>query len=410
MIQNEVLDIQKIRAQFPVLNRQVHGKPLSFLDSAASSQMPLRVIERINQYHRQEHANIHRGVHSLSQEATLAYEQSRKRFKDFIGASSEHEVIFTSGATEALNLVAYSYGMHMLNEGDEILLTEMEHHANIVPWQFVAARVGAKIKVVPILDSGELDMEVFDSLLTERTAIVAITHVSNVLGTINPIEEIAKKSHEVGAIIVVDGCQYAPHMGLDVNKLGVDFYTFSTHKMYGPTGFGILWGREDLLEKMPPFKGGGDMIDEVRFEKTTYNDLPHKFEAGTPPIVAGISSLSAIDFIEEIGFESIVLHEQDLLQYATSKLLEIDGVRIFGNAPNKEAVIAFNVGDIHSHDLGTVMDQNGVALRTGHHCAQPLIRRLGEQATARVSFAVYNTYEDVDQFIESVHLAKDLFI
>lgn len=409
MLKNNLVDVNLIRAQFPILDRKIHGKPLCFLDSAASSQMPTRVIQRIDAYHTNEHANIHRGVHSLSQEATTAYEHTRKRFAEFIQAPSEDEIIFTSGATDALNLLAYSYGMHFLEEGDEIILTEMEHHANIVPWQFVAEKKGANIRVIPINEIGELDLNVYQDLLNAKTKIVAVTHISNVLGTINPIAEMSEMAHNFDAVFVVDGCQAAAHNALNVKALDVDFYTFSSHKMYGPTGFGILWGRKELLEVMPPFKGGGDMINEVRFEKTTYNDLPHKFEAGTPPIVAGIASACAIDLIEEIGFDVIHTHEQSLLHYASDKLNQFEGVRIFGQSKDKAAVLSFNLADIHPHDLGTVLDQNGVAIRTGHHCAQPLIRKLGEQATARASFAVYNTYEEIDQFIDSLHLAKELF-
>lgn len=404
-----IIDIEKIQGQFPVLEQLVHGKKLRFLDSAASSQMPLRVIERMNQYHRNEHSNVHRGVHTLSQNATEAYELTRKKLKALINANSESEIIFTSGATDALNLVAYSYVIPFLNKGDEILLTEMEHHANIVPWQITAEKVGAIIKVVPINDAGELDIEAFKNLVNERTKIVALTHVSNVLGTVNPLDEIVSIAKSVDSIVVVDGCQSAPHMSIDIKQLGVDFYTFSSHKMYGPTGIGVLWGREELLEKMPPFRGGGDMIDIVTFEKTTYNDLPHKFEAGTPPIVSGIGLGEAIDFINEIGFQTIQDHESMLLSYATTEMQKIEGLHIYGTAPDKHAVVSFNIDEIHSHDLGTILDQYGVAVRTGHHCAQPLMKRLNVPSTARASFAIYSSKEDIDALVEAIYEAKNLF-
>lgn len=411
MIQQSLntIDISKIREQFPVLKRTIHGKMLRFLDSAASSQMPLRVIERMNQYHLNEHSNVHRGVHTLSQEATAAYEATRKKLVSLINANNESEIIFTSGATDALNLVAYSYVAPFLKEGDEILISEMEHHANIVPWQLAAKKVGAIINVIPISDDGDIDLDTFESLITERTKLVAITHVSNVLGTVVPIKEINKIAKKFGAIVVVDGCQAAPHITIDVKDLGVDFYTFSSHKIYGPTGIGVLWGRQDLLEKMPPFRGGGDMIDVVTFEQTTFNDLPHKFEAGTPPIVSGIGFGEAIDFVNEIGFEAIHEHESMLLDYATNALKMIDGLHIYGNSTNKHAVISFNVEDIHSHDLGTILDQYGVAVRTGHHCAQPLMKRLKVPSTARASFAIYSNTEDVDALVEAIYEAKNLF-
>lgn len=411
MIQQNLntIDVSKIREQFPVLKRTIHGKTLRFLDSAASSQMPLRVTERMNQYHLNEHSNVHRGVHTLSQEATAAYEATRKKLVSLINANNESEIIFTSGATDALNLVAYSYVVPFLKEGDEILISEMEHHANIVPWQLAAKKVGAIIKVIPISDDGDIDLDTFESLLTERTKLVAITHVSNVLGTVVPVKIITQIAKKYGAIVVVDGCQAAPHITIDVKDLGVDFYTFSSHKIYGPTGIGVLWGRQDLLEKMPPFRGGGDMIDVVTFEQTTFNDLPHKFEAGTPPIVSGIGFGEAIDFVNEIGFEAIHEHESMLLDYATNALKTINGLHIYGNSTNKHAVISFNVDDIHSHDLGTILDQYGVAVRTGHHCAQPLMKRLKVPSTARASFAIYSTTEDVDALVEAIYEAKNLF-
>jgi len=403
------IDLVSIQDQFPILNQKVHGKKLRFLDSAASSQVPLRVIDRMNDYHRNEHANIHRGVHTLSQNATEAYEKTRKKLKTFINAPGESEIIFTSGATDALNLVAYSYVIPFLKEGDEILISEMEHHANIVPWQITAERVGAKIKVIPVSDSGEIDLTIFESLLSERTKIVAITHISNVLGTVVPVKQIASIAKKFDCIVVVDGCQAAAHIPIDVQELGVDFYTFSSHKMYGPTGIGMLWGKEELLNKMPPFRGGGDMIDIVTFEKTTFNELPHKFEAGTPPIVAGIGFGEAIDFVNDLGFATILEHEAMLLSYATDAMNSIEGMQIYGTAENKHAVISFNVADIHSHDLGTILDQYGVAVRTGHHCAQPLMKRLNVPSTARASFAVYTGTEDIDALVEAIHEAKNLF-
>lgn len=403
---NALLQMQD---HFPFLKRQVHGKRLAFLDSAASSQMPLEVIERMDVYHRSQHANVHRGIHQLSQEATAYYESCRSQLQSLIGAKSEAEIIFTSGATDALNLVAYSWGLTNLNEGDQILVSEMEHHANMVPWQMIANRTGAKVLPIGITDEGEIDLDHYQSVLNERVKVVAITHVSNVLGTVNPIKKMADMAHQVGAVVVVDGCQATPHLQVNVAELGADFYAFSAHKMYGPTGIGVLWGREALLEAMPPFRGGGDMIDRVSFDGTTFNELPHKFEAGTPPIVSGIGFDAALKFIQGIGYERIHSHESHLMNYALDKLTQIEDIHIFGASPSKHAVISFNLGEIHPHDLGTILDQQGVAVRTGHHCAQPLMKRLNQPATARASFAIYNTEEDVDQLLEALQLAQEIF-
>lgn len=403
-------DIELVLSQFPFKTRKIHGKPLAFLDSAASSQMPERVIERMNRYHRSEHANVHRGIHLLSQEATVAYEAVRPKLQKFINAASQDEIILTSGATDAINLVAYSYGLSTLKAGDEILISEMEHHANMVPWQLISKLTGAVIKKIPITDSGEIDIDAYKLLLkSPKVKIIAIVHVSNVLGTENPVAQMTSMAHGEGAVVVVDGCQATPHAKVDVQALGADFYAFSAHKMYGPTGIGVLWGRKELLTEMPPFRGGGDMIDKVSFEGTTFNDLPHKFEAGTPPIVAGIGFSEALDFMNELGIDFIAEREHQLYTYALEQLSKIDSLIIYGNAQNRHPVISFNVSEIHPHDLGTILDQEGVAVRTGHHCAQPLMRRLDVPATARASFAVYNTFEEIDQLVAAIHQAKEIF-
>ncbi|MCR9132079.1 MAG: cysteine desulfurase [bacterium] len=403
------MDWETIRNQFPVLQQEVNGKPLVYLDNGASSQMPQSVIDRLNAYHSNEHANVHRGIHSLSQKATDAYEATRTKVKDFINASSLEEVIFTTGTTDSINLVANSYGSTFLKEGDEIIVSQMEHHANIVPWQMVAEQTGAVLKVIPMDEQGNLMMDAFQALLSEKTAIVALIHVSNALGTINPVEEIIEAAHSKNAVVLIDGAQSVPHTKVDVQALNADFYTFSAHKMCGPTGFGVLYGKKELLNKMPPYRGGGDMIDKVTFEKTTYNDLPHKFEAGTPPIAAGIGLGAAIDFLNEIGMENIAAREAELLDYATQKLSEIDGFRFVGEAKHKASVISFLLDGIHPTDAGTIMDKEGIAVRTGHHCAQPVMDYYNIPGTLRASISFYNNEADIDRLVDAIIYTKEFF-
>lgn len=402
-------DFDAIRKDFPVLSRSVNGKPLVYLDNAASSQMPGEVADRIDRYHREEHANVHRGIHTLSQEGTDFYEATREKTRDFINAAHKHEIIYTSGTTESINLVSNSYGRPFFDEGSEIILSEIEHHANIVPWQMITEERGGRLKVIPVNDSGELIWDRFVELLNENTAMVAIGHVSNALGTVHPVKRIIAKAHEFDVPVLLDGAQAVPHSVVDVQDLDADFYAFSAHKMCGPTGFGILYGKEKYLEKMPPYKGGGDMIDKVTFEKTTYNTLPHKFEAGTPPIAAGIGFGAAIDYLNKIGMKRIAEREQQLLTYATGKLLEIDGLRIIGTAKDKASVISFVIEGIHATDIGTILDQQGIAVRTGHHCAQPTMRRFGVPGTVRASLSFYNNKDDIDRLVEGVKEAKSFF-
>lgn len=404
------IDWASVRKQFPVLQQEMKGNPLVYLDNGASSQMPLPVIERINEYHRSQHSNVHRGIHTLSQRATDYYEATRTKVRDFINASALEEVIFTTGTTDAINLVAQSYGGKYFKKGDEILLSRMEHHANIVPWQQIAERTGAVIKVIPMTDSGELIMEEFYNLLSEKTKMVAVVHISNVLGTVNPVKEIIDAAHENGAVALIDGAQAIPHSVVDVQELDADFYTFSAHKMCGPTGFGVLYGKKQLLEEMPPYRGGGDMIDKVTFEKTTWNDLPHKMEAGTPPIAAGIGLGATIDYLNEIGMENIAEREQQLLEYATAKLGAIDGLRIVGTADTKASVISFLLEGIHATDAGTILDQKGIAVRTGHHCAQPIMDFYEVPGTARASISFYNNEEDIDRLAEGIEYVKEFFV
>lgn len=399
-----------IRNQFPVLQQEVNGKPLVYLDNGASSQMPKQVIDRLNDYHSNEHANVHRGIHSLSQKATDAFEATREKVKSFINAGSQEEVIFTTGTTDSINLVAQSYGRTFLKEGDEIIVSQMEHHANIVPWQMVAEQTGAVLKVIPMDEDGNLVMDAFHALLSKKTAIVALIHVSNALGTINPLEEIIEAAHAKNAVVLIDGAQSVPHTKVDVQALDADFYTFSAHKMCGPTGFGILYGKKELLNKMPPYRGGGDMIDKVTFEKTTYNDLPHKFEAGTPPIAAGIGLGTAIDFLNEIGMENIARREAELLDYATKKLSTIDGLRFVGQAKEKASVISFLLDGIHPTDAGTIMDKEGIAVRTGHHCAQPVMDYYNIPGTLRASISFYNNEDDIDRLAEAIIYTKEFFV
>ena len=395
------MDIQAIRSQFPILDRTVYGKPLVYLDNAATSQTPRRVVEAIDNAYYGHKANVHRGVHCLSQEATDAMEAGREAARRFINAPSTDEVIFTRGTTEGINLVASSYGQ-LLDEGDEVILTVMEHHSNIVPWQLLASRRGVVIKVVPILPDGSLDLDAYRALFSPRTRLVSVCHASNVLGSVNPIREMAEEAHRHGCVICVDGAQGVPHIKVDVQALGCDFYAFSSHKMYGPTGIGILYGRRELLEKMPPYHGGGEMIGHVSFDGTTWADLPYKFEAGTPDYVGAAALTQAIEFMEETGIDAIAAHEHDLLEYATPLMMEIPGMRIFGTAPGKCAVISFLIGRAHHYDTGMLLDKLGFAVRTGHHCAQPLMQALGIEGTVRASFAAYNTRAEVDAFIAAL--------
>lgn len=389
------------RRDFPILSRQIHGRDLIYFDNTASTQAPMQVVRKIEEMYTAHRANVHRGVHTLSQEATSIMETTRSKVANFINASETAEVIFTRGTTESINLVASSFGQ-LLDEGDEVILSVMEHHANIVPWQLLQQRRGIVIKVVPMLADGSLDMDAYKKLFTPRTRMVSICHVSNVLGTVNPIKEIIDTAHSNGAVCLIDGAQAIAHTKVDVQELGCDFYCFSSHKMYGPTGIGILYGRREMLEKMPPYQGGGEMIAHVSFAHTTFADLPFKFEAGTPDYI-GIAALTeAIDYIQYIGIERIAEHEQDLLQYLTPQMLEIPGMRIFGTAPGKEPIISFLIGNEHHYDIGLLLDKLGVAVRTGHHCAQPLMHALGVEGTVRASFALYNTKEECDAFIAAL--------
>jgi len=403
-----MLDIQKIRADFPILSQKVNGKPLVYLDNGATSQKPKVVIDAITKYYEEINANIHRGVHTLSQLATDAYEISRGKIQKHINAKFLHEVIFTSGTTHSINAVANGFAS-ILKVGDEVLVSALEHHSNIVPWQMLCERTGAVLKVIPMNENGELILSEFDKLLSEKTKIVAVNHISNALGTINPIAYMIEKAHQYGAAILIDGAQATPHLKPDVQALDCDFYVFSGHKICGPTGVGILYGKEEWLRKLPPYQGGGEMIATVSFEKTTYADLPHKFEAGTPNIEGGIVLGTAIDYLNEVGFENIATYEHELLEYATAKLLEIEGLKIFGpevSGFKKASVISFNIEGIHPYDIGTIIDKLGIAVRTGHHCAQPIMDFYKIPGTIRASFAFYNTKEEIDIFVEAVKRAK----
>lgn len=402
------LDIDKIREQFPILERSVGNRRLVYLDNTATSQTPSSVVDNIVSLYEHTKANVHRGVHTLSQEATDLQEHTRRRVRDYINAASEEEVIFTRGTTEAINLVASSYG-DRFRDGDEIILTVMEHHANIVPWQLLQRHHDIKIKVVDINDRGELDLEQYRSLFNERTVFASFAYVSNVLGTVNPVKEMIAIAHSHGVPVLVDGAQATPHLAVDVRDLDCDFYVFSSHKMYGPTGVGVLYGRRSLLETMPPYQGGGEMIKHVCFSGTTFADLPFRFEAGTPDFIDIAAFAKALDFIEATGIENIRSHEEELLAYTTAKLIEIPDVRIYGTAPGKSAVISFNVGAVHNYDIGLLLDKLGVAVRTGHHCAQPLMERLGIPGTVRASFAVYNTREEADMFIDALKRVAAMF-
>ena len=404
-----IADIASLRGDFPALQQRVHGQPLTYLDSAASSQCPQAVIDALVRQQSLDHANVHRGVHHLSERSTLAYESARERVRDYINAASEHEIVFTRGTTESINLVAESLGGSRLSQGDEVLITWMEHHSNIVPWQMICERTGARLVPVPITDAGEIDLEDFDRLLTDRTRIVAFVHISNALGTVNPARELIAKAHAAGAVVVVDGAQAMPHKRVDVRDLDCDFYAFSGHKMFGPTGIGVLYGKERLLDAMPPWQGGGEMILTVSFDGTTYNALPGKFEAGTPNITGAVGLGAAVDYLARIDFAALEAHETALLERATARLGEIDGARIIGTAADKASVLSFVIDGIHAHDVGTIVDAAGVAVRTGHHCAMPVMDRFGVAATARASFALYNTDDDIDRLILGLRQAVELF-
>ncbi|GAB1720061.1 MAG: cysteine desulfurase [Nitrosospira sp.] len=404
-----MLDVERIRADFPILGLQVEGKPLVYLDNAASSQMPRQVMDRLVRYQTTQHANVNRGVHYLSETATAEYEQSRRKVQHFINAREDREVIFTSGTTDSINLVMHGYGRKFIGPGDEIILTMLEHHSNIVPWQMLAEEKGAKIRVVPINDAGELRIDEYDRLFNERTKFVGVLHVSNALGTINPIKQMIAAAHQRGVPVLIDGAQAVPHVVVDMQDLDCDFYAFSGHKLCGPTGIGVLYGKAEFLERMQPFKGGGDMILSVTFEKTVYNSIPHKFEAGTPPIAAAIGLGAAIDYLSGIGMSAIAAHEHRLLEYATGQIRDMPGLRIIGTAAHKTAVLSFEVEGVHPHDIGTLLNQEGVAVRTGHHCAQPVMLRLKVPATTRASFAFYNTMAEVDAFIASLRAVLEIF-
>ena len=400
-----MLDIQKVRADFPILSQKVNGKQLVYFDNGATSQKPQVVIDAISKYYEEINANIHRGVHTLSQLATDAYEISRAKIQKHINAEHLFEVIFTSGTTHAINIVANGFGA-ILKTGDEILVSAMEHHSNIVPWQMLCEKTGAVLKVIPMNENGELILSEFDKLLSDKTKIVTLNHISNALGTLNPVKYIIDKSHEFGAAVLIDGAQAVPHLKPNVKDLNCDFYVFSGHKICGPTGTGVLYGKQEWLHKLPPYQGGGEMIKEVTFEKTTYADLPHKFEAGTPNIEGGIVLGTAIDYMNDIGFDNIQQQENELLEYATNELLAIDGLKIYGTAKEKTSVISFNIGNIHPYDIGTIVDRLGIAVRTGHHCAQPIMDFFKIPGTIRASFAFYNTKEEIDIFVNAIKKAK----
>jgi cysteine desulfurase/selenocysteine lyase len=401
--------VEDLRALFPILQVKVRGKNLVYLDNAATTQKPDAVIAQIDWYYRHINANIHRGVHYLSEEATAAYESVRRKAQRFLNAASEKEIIFVRGTTEAINLVAASFGTMSVTSGDEVVISGMEHHSNIVPWQMLCERTGAHLKVVPVNDSGELEIEEFVRLLSPRTKMVAVTHVSNALGTVNPVKELIRLSHEHGIPVLVDGAQAVAHQRVDVRDLDCDFYTLSAHKMYGPTGFGVLYGKEALLRAMPPYQGGGDMIRSVTFEKTLFADLPHKFEAGTPNIADGIGFGAALEFLESLDWTAVTRYEHDLLEYATEKISSIAGLRVIGTAREKAGVVSFVMDDIHPHDIGTILDQEGIAVRTGHHCAQPVMARFGIPATVRVSLGLYNTKSEIDVLAKGILKVKEVF-
>ncbi len=408
VLSNTAFDIEKVRADFPILHQEVNGRPLVYFDNGASSQRPSQVIDTISDYYENYHSNIHRGVHFLSQKATDAYEAARKTMQAFVNAKTDREINFTKGTTEGINLVAHSYGRKFLKEGDEIIVSHMEHHSNIVPWQMLCEEKGCILKVIPVTESGELDMEAFESLLSEKTKIVSVVYISNSLGTINPVKEIIEKSHDAGAVVLLDAAQAAPHKKIDDQELDCDFLVFSGHKMCGPTGMGILYGKEELLEKMNPYQGGGEMIKNVSFSGTTYNELPFKFEAGTPNIAGGISLAAAVDYMWSIGLENISAYEDELLSYGTKQLSAIDGLNIVGTAEKKASLISFNIEGLHPYDIGVILDNLGIAVRTGHHCCQPLMDRYAIDGTCRASFAFYNTKEEIDRLVAGIDRAKSM--
>ncbi len=401
-------EIGRVRGDFPILQQEVHGHPLIYLDNGATTQKPAVVVETLERYYYLDNANVHRGVHELSERATEAYEGSRDKLRRFLNARDTAEIVFTRGTTESINLVAQSYGRSSLQPGDEILVTEMEHHSNIVPWQMLCEQTGAELKVVPINEAGELKLDEFERLLNERTAIVAVVHVSNALGSINPVKKLIRQAHAMGAVVLVDGAQAVAHIQVDVQDLDCDFYALSAHKVYGPTGIGVLYGKESLLNAMPPYQGGGDMIEHVSFDKTTFNVLPYKFEAGTPNIAGAIGMGAAIDYVMATGLGAISAHERGILQYATQRVAEIDGLRIIGTAELKCSILSFMLDQHHPTDVGTLLNYHGVAIRTGHHCAMPVMQHFGVPGTARASFGMYNTREDVDIFVEALKKAKDV--
>jgi cysteine desulfurase/selenocysteine lyase len=403
------LDVARIREDFPILRQKVHGKPLVYLDNAATSQKPQVVIDALVRYYSSQNANIHRGVHALSELATYEYEKARGKVKLFLNAAETREIIFVRGTTEGINLVAQSYGGKFIKAGDEIIVSAMEHHSNIVPWQLLCEQTGAVLRVIPMNDDGELLIEEYEKLLNKKTKFVSVVYLSNSLGTINPVKQIIKRAHEFGIPVLVDGAQSTPHLAVDVQELDCDFYAFSGHKVCGPTGIGVLYGKASLLESMPPYQGGGDMISSVTFEKTTYNALPYKFEAGTPNIADTIAFGVAIDYVHNLGLKAISSYEHDLLMYATKKLSAMEGMRIIGTAKKKSSVVSFVMGNVHAHDIGTIVDREGIAIRTGHHCTQPVMQRFGIPATARASFAFYNTMEEIDALAGSLLKVKEIF-
>lgn len=402
-------DVYAIRSDFPILKQMIKKNPLVYLDNAATSQKPQMVIDAMMKYYLEENSNIHRGVHYLSELATQSYEEARKKIQKYINAHHPEEIIFVRGTTEAINLVANSYGRYKLQSGDEVLITAMEHHSNIVPWQILRDEKGINLRIIPINDRGELFIDKYEAMFNERTKFVSIVHVSNVLGTINPVKQMIQIAHKHGVPVLIDGAQAIPHMYIDVADLDCDFYAFSAHKMYGPTGIGILYGKKSILDSMPPYQGGGDMIKSVSFEKTIYNDLPHKFEAGTPNIAGGVGLGTTIDYLRSIDLDAVIEHEHRLLIYATEALSSIKGLRIIGTASEKASVISFVLEDIHAHDIGTILDDDGIAIRTGHHCAQPIMKCFGIPATARASFALYNTTEEIDRLIKGIHRVIKVF-
>ncbi len=402
-------DVNRVREDFPILSREIYGRPLVYLDNGATTQKPRQVVEAMVDEYYNVNANVHRGVHFLSQQATDLHEASRETVRRFINARSTSEILFTRGTTESINLLAFSFGEAMVKEGDEVVVSAMEHHSNIVPWQMMCERKGAQLRVIPITDEGELQLEALEGLLHERTRIVCCTQVSNVLGTVNPVKEVVRRAHERNIPVLIDGAQSVPHMKVDVQDLDCDFFAFSGHKVYGPTGVGVLYGKEEWLEKLPPYQGGGEMIKNVSFEKTTYNELPYKFEAGTPDYVATHALATALDYVSGLGMENIEAHEQELTRYALERMQQIEGMHIFGDAKERDAVISFQVGDIHHLDMGTLLDRLGIAVRTGHHCAEPLMRRLGIEGTVRASFGLYNTKAEVDALVEGIERIRRMF-